>query len=215
MPVQIVLVDDSELNRDCLAYRLTSCGLEVRQATDLASLLKACSGRLDIVVLLCITNKDCGAQLLMALDLQPRPRIVVFGLSEEAEDQVIACAEAGVDGMHLRSESFDSLLSLIKGDGHERCSPAASSILMRHVYSLTREPVSKVTLDALTARESEVLELVADGKTNRQIAAQLFLTVHTVKNHVHNILTKLGVDSRLEAVGVMQAQRNSGKRHRI
>lgn len=212
MPVRFVIVDDSELSRECLAHRLASCGMEVRQARDLSGLLRECSGHPDVVLLLCSTNKDCDAQLLVALDVKPRPKIVVFGLSQDSEDQVIACAEAGVDGMHLRSESFDSLLSLLTGENNDRCSPAASAILMRHVYSLTRRPAGKITLDALTARECEVLELVADGMTNRQIAAQLFVTVHTVKNHVHNILTKLGVDSRLEAVGLMQAQRYSARR---
>lgn len=207
MSVQAVVVDDGELTRDCLAYRLGSHDVDVVQASDLTGMLRACAAHPDIVVLLCVANKEIDAQLLVALDLKPRPKIIVFGLSEDAAEQVVGCAEAGVDGMHLRSESFDSLLSMVRIEGGERCSPAASAILMRHVYSLTQRPVGNATLDVLTPRECEILDLIAVGMTNKQIATQLFVTVHTVKNHVHNMLTKLGVGSRIEAVGLLQAQR--------
>lgn len=215
MTVPVVVVDDGELNRECLAYRLASCGLDVRQAQDLPSLLRECSNDPECVVLLCIGNKDSEAQLLVVLGLKPRPKIVVFGLSEDLDHQVIACAEAGVDGMHLRSESFDSLLAMVCGETSDRCSPAASTILMRHVYKMTRPAQADVTLDVLTDRESETLELIASGMTNKQIARQLFVTVHTVKNHVHNMLTKLNVGSRLEAAGLLRAQRLNGDSQRI
>lgn len=206
----VVVVDDGELSRDCLAHRLSAHDIDAAQAWDMPSLMREVSGRADaMIVLLNIDSRDSGSLLQMSLDLQPRPTVIVFGLCEGREEQIVACAEAGVDGMHLRTESFASLLSLVADVGAERCSPTIAAILMRRVYAFTNAATSETNLDALTARENEILDLLAEGLTNQQIASRLYVTVFTVKNHVHSVLTKLGVKSRGEAVAVLQAIRYS------
>lgn len=207
--MRTVVVDDGELNRDCLAMRLADTGLDVAQAWDLPSLAGEVAGRHPVVIVLNIATQDSDALLQMSLDLEPRATVIIMGLAADRDEEIVACAEAGVDGMHLRSESFAHLLSLISdtSDARCRCSPAVSAILMRRVYSFTRTDVNNSTLDDLTPRECEILELIAEGLTNQQIASRLYVTVHTVKNHVHNLLTKLGVNSRFEAVAVLRANR--------
>ena len=120
-----------------------------------------------------------------------------------------AAAEAGVSGLHLKSESFDHLLTLLSHarEGRAQCSAEVSAILMRRVYAFASQPNPDSTTDLLTARELEILKLLEQGLTNQQIASRLSVTVHTVKNHVHSLLTKLGVSSRAEAVTVFVAEK--------
>lgn len=141
--------------------------------------------------------------------------MIVYGLSEEREWEIVASAEAGAAGLHLRSESFDHLLDLMRDveNGRARCSPEVSAILLGQVYvdaTGVRDPSNGV----LTARETEILMLIEEGLTNKQIATRLCVTVHTVKNHVHSLLGKLGVQSRAEATRFARAMRYSGHTER-
>ena len=76
---------------------------------------------------------------------------------------------------------------------------------MRRVYAFAAQANPDSSTNSLTARETEILELLEQGLTNQQIASRLSVTVHTVKNHVHSLLTKLGVGSRNDAVTVLRA----------
>ena len=78
---------------------------------------------------------------------------------------------------------------------------------MRRVYAFAAQPNPDSSLEALTPRETEILHLIEQGLTNQQIASRLSLTVHTVKNHVHSLLGKIGVASRAEAVTVYRANK--------
>lgn len=176
-------------------------------AWDVSSLLSQVDSVPPNVVLLNVTTPDSTTLLHLALDLDRDCRVIVFGLSADRESEIVACAEAGVAGLHLRTESFDHLVSLISsaGDGRAQCSPEVSAILLRRVYAFAAQANPDATTDLLTPREIEILELIDQGLTNQQIASRLSLTLHTVKNHVHNLLGKLGVASRAEAVTVFRA----------
>jgi DNA-binding NarL/FixJ family response regulator len=154
---------------------------------------------------LCIST----ALLQVSLDIDAAAKVVVFGLSTDREPEIVACAEAGVAGLHLRSESFAHLLELVSNasTGGAQCSSEVSAILLRRVYSLAHQPATDSKADLLTAREIEILDLIELGLTNQQIASRLSLALHTVKNHVHSLLTKLGVSSRAEAVTVFVAEK--------
>lgn len=205
--IRVVVVDDGTLGRECLAARLTSHGITATGAWDLPSLLAEVDHTDPHVVLLNIGTPDSSTLLHLALDLDPACRVVVFGLSTDRQSEIVACAEAGVAGLHLRTESFDYLLSLISsaGDVGAQCSPQVSAILLRRVYAFAAQSNPDVSTDLLTPREIEILELIDRGLTNQQIASRLSLTLHTVKNHVHNLLGKLGVASRTDAVTVLRA----------
>lgn len=204
-----MIVDDGRLNRECLSAQLTQQGLTTSDAWDLPSLLAAVDSAAPDVVLLNIGTPDSATLVPLALDLDPGCRVIVFGLSSDRESEIIACAEAGVAGLHLRTESFGHLLSLIgsAGDGRAQCSAEVSAILLRRVYAFAAQANPDATTDLLTPREIEILELIDQGLTNQQIASRLSLTLHTVKNHVHNLLGKLGVGSRAEAVTVFRARK--------
>lgn len=202
-----VVVDDGKLSRECLAGQLSTHGISTATAWDVASLLREVDGA--AVILLNIGTPDSTTLLQLGLDIDPETRVIVFGLSSDRESEIVACAEAGVAGLHLRTESFAHLLALLRdvGNGRAQCSPEVSAILLRRVYAYAAQPNPDATTEVLTPREIEILDLIEQGLTNQQIASRLTLTLNTVKNHVHNLLGKLGVASRAEAVTVYRATR--------
>lgn len=206
---QVLVVDDGRLHRECLSAQLEANGVRTRSAWDLPSLFVAADDGAPQVILLNIETDDSGTLLQVSLDIDAAAKVVVFGLSVDREPEIVACAESGVAGLHLRSESFAHLLELVANasKGGAQCSSEVSAILLRRVYSLAHQPATDSKADLLTAREIEILELIELGMTNQQIASRLSLALHTVKNHVHNMLGKLGVATRAEAVSVSRALR--------
>lgn len=205
----MVVVDDGRLNRECLTAQLSAHGLDASAAWDLSSLFSAIDNAVPDVILLNVATPDYSTLLQVSLDLGARTEVIVFGLAVEREPEIIAAAEAGVAGLHLRTESFEHLLSLVRnaGKGQALCSSEVSAILMRRVYAFAAQSNPDSKTDSLTARETEILELIEQGLTNQQIASRLSVTLHTVKNHVHSLLTKLGVGSRAEAGTVYRASK--------
>ncbi len=123
------------------------------------------------------------------------PEVEVVALTSVLEDaSVTGAVRAGAIGYLLKTTDADELCEAIKAAaaGQVRLAPEAAARLMHEV----RAPESP---EALTERETEVLELIARGKTNKQIARELFIGEATVKSHVHSILSKLSVSSRTQA----------------
>jgi two-component system, NarL family, response regulator LiaR len=123
------------------------------------------------------------------------PDTEVVALTSVLEDASVAGAiRAGAIGYLLKNTGADELCRAVKAAaaGQVQLAPEAAARLMREV----RDPESP---EALTKRETEVLKLVVRGKTNKQIARDLFIGEKTVKTHVRSILTKLGVKSRTQA----------------
>lgn len=208
--LRVLVVDDGRLARECLTAQLQAHGVETCGGWDAASLLAAIDQAPPSVILLNIATPDGPTLLQLCLDVAPEATVIVFGLSADRESEIVSCAEAGVAGLHLRSESFTDLLGLIAGagEGRAQCSSEVSALLLRRVYNLAAQPdTGDSRSELLTARELEILELIEAGLTNQQIATRLSVALHTVKNHVHNMLTKLGVGTRAEAVSVWRAQR--------
>jgi DNA-binding NarL/FixJ family response regulator len=136
----------------------------------------------------------------------PDARIVVLA-TPEVEEDIVALAEAGVLGYVTREQSLDDLAAAIESVARDElvCTPWMARVLVKRVQALASQRAQPI--DRLTARESQILELVAQGLSNKQIAARLYIEVTTVKNHVHSILEKLGVRRREEAVARMQLRR--------
>lgn len=142
------------------------------------------------------------------MERDPSAKILVIGL-RESEQAILKYVEAGVDGYVLRDNSVDTLLQKIRAaaQGRALVSPDIAHAIMSRLTELA-QLFSRVetALDdpvELTPREQEVLDLVGEGLTNRQIADRLYIEVGTVKNHVHNILQKLEVSSREDAAAYL------------
>lgn len=203
--VRLLVVDDCLLHRENLAAALVAAGLPVVGfAWDLATLVMAIRDSQIDIVLFNIATADSAALVGVASTTDPGVRVVVLGVPDDDEQAVVACAEAGVAGYHTRRESFEDLLALITrvAAGESVCPPKVSAILLRRLSSLANQQSSASKSVALTAREDQILGMLKMGMSNREIATDLSIAVHTVKNHVHSLLTKLGVGSRAQAVAL-------------
>ncbi len=206
----MLIIDDCTLYRENLAAIFALNGIPAPSvAWDLPSLIAALDGIGPTVVLLNIETRDSALLLRAVKELRPNVRVIVLGASEENETEIVACAEAGVSGYHMRTDSLEELLVLIRkvAGGETLCSPQVSAILLRRLSALAsqREPAAKEL--ALTGREAQILTMLELGRSNQDIATQLSIAVHTVKNHVHSLLTKLGVSTRAEAAALSRTIR--------
>jgi DNA-binding NarL/FixJ family response regulator len=140
----------------------------------------------------------------------PGVRVVVTGIPR-TESAVVQAAEAGAAGLVLRNQPIEEALAAIraarKGEAH--IAPEVAPMLMKRLAELTvslsdADTVGRRYLE-LTGREREVLDLIALGLTNQQIAERLVVEIGTVKNHVHRILEKLDKRSREEAAGYLRS----------
>ncbi len=204
----ILIVDDCTLQRENLAAILGRDGESVLAvAWDPPSFLAALGEMMPDVVLLSMATRAKISLLRSVRQACPEAKVIVVGISEDDEADIIACAEVGVAGYHLRNESLVELLSLISKvvDGQSACSPRLSAILLAHLSALASQNRPTPRELVLTTREAQILHMLELGLSNRDIADQLCITQHTVKNHVHSVLSKLGVGTRAEAAALSRS----------
>jgi DNA-binding NarL/FixJ family response regulator len=136
-------------------------------------------------------------------DNVPHTKILMLTISDEEEDLYDAI-KAGASGYLLKEISIEEVAEAIRKvhAGQSLISPSMASKLLTEFASMAKKDEEKQQMPAprLTDREMEVLTLVAQGLNNRDIAKELFISENTVKNHVRNILEKLHLHSRMEAV---------------
>ena len=213
--LRLLIVDDCTLQRENLVAAIAAHGPgRPRAAWDLSSLVTALNDDAPNLVLINLDTRDSAMLVQATFEVRPDIRVIVLGVSEDDETRIVACAEAGVSGYHLRSESIDDLIALIGrvASGESLCSPRVSAMLLRRLSTLAadRQPAAKELV--LTSREAQILRMLEMGLSNRDIAERLCIAVHTVKNHVHSVLTKLGVNTRAEAAAQFRTMRFNGIR---
>ena len=142
-------------------------------------------------------------------DALPHVRVLMLTVSDEEAD-LYEAIKAGASGYLLKEVSTDEVPEAIRSvvAGQSRISPSMASKLLTEFAAWSRRtgPAS-VSGPTLTERELEVLRLVAQGMANKDIAKELFISENTVKNHVRNILEKLQIHSRMEAVMIAVRQK--------
>ncbi len=197
-PIRVVLVGELRLNREALASLLNGDGrLEVTEHAPAAEAMRLRQCPVDVIV---VDTAGDGGDAVRRVAANADAPIVALGAPYE-EDHVIVLAELGVLGFVERESELDALVAAVAGAarGDAAFPPRIATTLLRRVSTLGARRRT-VDADTLTMRESQVAELIAEGLSNKEIAARLCIEVATVKNHVHNILEKLGVNRRFDAV---------------
>ena len=207
MSIRVMVVDDHPIWREGVARDLAERGLDVvATAPDAPAAVRiATAVRPDVILMDLNLGVTSGVDAIAAIGQQsPDSRVLVLSASGEHAD-VLEAVKAGALGYLVKSAGVDELLEAIRrtADGVAVFTPGLAGLVLgeyRRLADAPRPADGAPAVPALTDRETEVLRLVATGKNNREIAKDLFISENTVKNHVRNILEKLQLHSRMEAV---------------
>ena len=205
--IRVLVADDHALYRRGLEMVL---GQEddieiVGEAGDGAEAIRRAEELLPDVVLMDIRMpRRSGIEACTAIkDVVPSTKIVILTISDEESD-LYEAVRAGANGYLLKDVPGEEIADGIRAvvGGQSLISPSMASKLLTEFATMIKKSDERPALPVprLTARELEVLKLVARGMANRDIAGELFISENTVKNHVRNILEKLQLHSRMEAV---------------
>jgi DNA-binding NarL/FixJ family response regulator len=206
-PLRVLIVDDHALFRRGLQMVLEGeSDIEVvGEANDgHEAIEKAEATAPDVVLMDVRMPKRTGIEATRVIkDMLPSTKILMLTISDEEADLYDAI-KAGASGYLLKEISIEEVAGAVRQvhKGQSLISPSMASKLLNEFAAMVkrRDERSQVPGPRLTERELEVLKLVAKGMNNRDIGSELFISENTVKNHVRNILEKLHLHSRMEAV---------------
>lgn len=214
--IKIFIADDNRLLREGLASMLEAIedmnvvgiASSGEEALEQISKLKPDVALIDIGM----PDKD-GLEVTLTLSKNlPAAKVIIMGMPDLTEE-IMSCIEAGASGYVLKEASFEYLVESIRSvyQGEPFCSPRMAASLFSRVAELSRERIPESSVK-LTPREVEIINKIAEGLSNKGISSQLFIEEQTVKNHIHNILDKLQLHNRLEAVQYAREKRLLNKK---
>lgn len=202
--IKLLLVEDHSLTRVGLKYSLEKVEtLEViGEAEDgVEGVQKAKELNPDVILMdLGMPNKNGIEATKEVKEICPECRVIIL-TSHDSEDEVLAAISAGADAYCMKDIPAERLAQAIESvnDGVVWLDPAIAEIVLSFVPSQSKKNTATLEDFELTPREIEVLKLIVDGRSNADIAYDLTVSMHTVKTHISNILSKLGVNDRTQA----------------
>jgi len=200
MKVRVVLVDDHELFRAGVRGELGEQVAILGEAGSVAEAVPLIKATDPDVVLLDVHLPDGGGEAVIAQVAPERPAVKFLALSvSDAAEDVIGVIRAGARGYVTKTISGSELADAVRrvSEGDAVFSPRLAGFVL-DAFRAGERVHSDAELDELTAREREVLQLIARGYRYKEIAARLHLSVKTVESHVSNVLRKLQLSSRHE-----------------
>jgi DNA-binding NarL/FixJ family response regulator len=196
MQIKLFIVGDVRLHRDGLACQLADiAGLDIIGSGSLSEASRALSSTPADVVLLGSLQSDIPAAVETLRQAPGQFRIVAVGV-REVETEVLACAAAGVDGYVRTDAAIGDLVTVIE------CAMRDELVCSRKVAASLYHSIASAGAEGgicLTNRELQIAELVDQGLSNKEISRRLSIEASTAKNHIQNIMQKLGVHRRGEA----------------
>lgn len=206
MPTRVLLIEDNRLLREGIAATLGAQSdfevVAVAEDGEALQRMKGAGRPPDIVLLDLGLEKEDSLQLMGLLRSElPDARIIAMDILPEQSD-VVEFVEAGGSGFILKSASPQEYVDTIRAvAGGEKVLPAVlTASLFTHIVETALASGAGIPDSAikLTNREKQIVDLIAEGLSNKEIAARLHIATQTVKSHVHNILEKLALSSRLQ-----------------
>ncbi len=202
---RLLVVDDVPLFRAGLASALKDAGFEiVAESGDAEGAVSAAEEHQpDLVLLDILMPGISGLEVVEKISAAAPDARVILLTGSESENDLLVGIKAGARGYVTKDAPFEALVAAL--DAVENGGAAVSPNMAGKLLDVTRQLLRHQELlqsrkPVLTGRELEVLDLVAQGQTSREIGVLLFISENTVKNHIRNILDKLGLHSRNEAV---------------
>lgn len=208
-PIRILVADDHPVVRDGLTAMLATqpdFAIAGQAADGLAAVEQARALVPDVILLdLEMPGLDGVEALRHIRAAVPEARVIVF-TAFDTDERIVDAVRAGAKGYLLKGAPREELFRAIRVTyaGGTLLEPIVASKLLRHVRTADNDGAQ---FEALTPREREVLQLLAQGRANKEIAATLGISERTVKYHVSAILGKLGAENRTEAVRIAVQRR--------
>jgi DNA-binding NarL/FixJ family response regulator len=204
-PIRVAVVDDQELFRRGLTMQLAlEDDIEVvGEAGDgIAATELAESTAPEVMLLDVWMPKRTGVEACATIKEVAPTTLTIMLTSSDDEADLYDAVKNGASGYLLKSSSIEEVAHAIRlvAGGQSLISPSMAIKLLDEFKQMSRVDRDRVATPRVTARELEVLKLVAQGLHNREIGTRLFISENTVKNHVRNILEKLQLHSRMDAV---------------
>jgi DNA-binding NarL/FixJ family response regulator len=205
-PLPVFLIDDNRLLRDGLSSMLSAKGLHVAATSrgGQEALREIARVKPQLILLDAALGGGAAGTPKFVEEVRrtfPDVKIVVMGLLPSNEE-FVEFIKAGAAGFVLKDATIEQFVETIVAvaDGHAVLPPLLTGNLFSHVaaQAISRGRRGAKAAVRMTAREREVVELIAEGLSNKEIADRLHIATHTVKSHVHNILEKLTLHTRLE-----------------
>lgn len=205
--IELVLIDDNRLLREGIAalihsqpgFRVLTASADVDEA-----LRKVREAKPDVVLVnFGLVDHDSLSLTATVHREVPNARVIVMGILAIQED-VADYVRAGASGFVMKDASFDDFIATIRAvaAGQQVLPSALTTSLFAQIvrHEVVKDKIKLRSEVRLTSREREVVDLLSEGLSNKEISSRLNIAIHTVKSHVHNVLEKLALHSRLEVV---------------
>jgi DNA-binding NarL/FixJ family response regulator len=213
--ISLLLIEDNRLLREGIAAMLN-------EQPDLAVVATAPGGdavlplvrnaKPQLVLLDSALGEHDSLRLLEAVkEASPEIRVIVMDLLPAPQD-IVEFVAAGCSGFILKDATLEDFVSTIRSvaQGVPVLPPLLTGTIFSHVaqQAVRRDPAAVRDAVSMTRREREVIALIGEGLSNKEIAQRLHIAVHTVKSHMHNVLEKLALHSRLQVAAYAHRDRN-------